>query len=114
MHKLVLATSNRGKLAEMVDLLADLEVQIQTQSELAIRAPKETGLSFVENAILKARHAAQHSGLPAIGDDSGLEVDALNGAPGIYSARYAGDQASDRANLEKTTRRPRGSPRRAA
>ena len=99
--RLVLATSNRGKLQELQALLAPLDIEVLPQSQFTSVAAEETGLSFVENAILKARHAAHASGLPAIADDSGIEVDALRGAPGIYSARYAGIQASDRENLDK-------------
>lgn len=98
--RLVLATGNRGKLAEMQALLAPLGLDVQAQSAFGIEPPEETGLSFIENAILKARHAARITGLSALADDSGLEVDALNGAPGIYSARYAGD-AGDEANNAK-------------
>jgi len=101
MRRLVLATGNPGKVRELEALLADLAVEIIPQSALAITSAEETGLSFVENALLKARHAAQHSGLPALADDSGLAVDALNGAPGVYSARYAGPGASDQANIDK-------------
>ena len=101
MNKLVLATGNSGKIREFSDLFADFALDITPQSSYATPVIAETGLSFVENAILKARHAAQHSGLPAIADDSGLEVDALAGAPGIYSARYAGASASDSENVEK-------------
>jgi XTP/dITP diphosphohydrolase len=86
---------------EINQLLATLDLHAQPQSEFGVVDAEETGLTFVENAILKARNAAQHTGLPAIADDSGIEVDALNGAPGIYSARFAGDNASDQANLEK-------------
>lgn len=98
MGRIVLASSNRGKVAEIGRLLADLAVEIVPQSDLGVPDAEETGLSFVENAILKARNAARHTGLPAIADDSGLEVDALDGAPGIYSARYAGPGASDADN----------------
>lgn len=101
MHRLVLASSNPGKLRELNDLLASVDFQVLPQGEFDVPAVEETGLSFVENAIIKARHAARHSGLPAIGDDSGLEVDALDGAPGIYSSRYAGRDADDEANLNK-------------
>jgi len=101
MKKIVLASSNPGKVREINQLLADLDLQVQPQSEYGVEDAEETGLTFVENAILKARNAAQHTGLPAIADDSGIEVDALNGAPGIYSARFAGAGASDRDNLEK-------------
>ena len=87
--KIVLATSNRGKLHEMGALLAPLSVAVVAQSVSNTPEAVESGLSFVENAIIKARNAAAHCGLPAIGDDSGLEVESLDGAPGIYSARYA-------------------------
>jgi XTP/dITP diphosphohydrolase len=96
--RLVLATGNAGKLREMRAILAPWSVDVRPQSEFTDDAAEETGLSFVENAILKARFAAELSGLPAIADDSGLEVDALHGAPGIYSARYAGPGADDAAN----------------
>lgn len=98
MGRIVLATSNRGKVAEIGRLLADLAVEIVPQSDLGVPDAEETGLSFVENAIIKARNAARHTGLPAIADDSGLEVDALDGAPGIYSSRYAGPAARDADN----------------
>lgn len=93
MHKVVLATSNSGKLQELQTLLAPLRWEVIAQSQFAIPNAEETGLTFIENALLKARHAAQLSHLPALADDSGLIVDALNGAPGIYSARYAVDGA---------------------
>jgi len=96
--RLVLATGNAGKLREMRAILAPWGVDVRPQSEFTSASAEETGLSFVENAILKARFAAEASGLPAIADDSGLEVDALHGAPGIYSARYAGPGADDAAN----------------
>ncbi|UCC56658.1 MAG: XTP/dITP diphosphatase [Gammaproteobacteria bacterium] len=101
MKEIVLASSNPGKVREINQLLADLDLHVRPQSEFGIPDAEETGLTFVENAILKARNAAWHTGLPAIADDSGIEVDALNGEPGIYSARYAGADASDQANLEK-------------
>ncbi len=101
MLRIVLATSNPGKVRELNSLLTGLEMEVIPQSTLQVPEIPETGLSFVENAILKARHACSHTGLPAIADDSGLEVDALKGAPGIYSARYAGTQASDRDNVAK-------------
>ena len=101
MKDIVLASSNPGKVREINQLLAELGMHVQPQSEFGVVDAEETGLTFVENAILKARNAAQHTGLPAIADDSGLEVDALAGAPGIYSARFAGEDASDQANLEK-------------
>ena len=97
----VLASSNPGKLREISELLKGLDIRIVPQSEFGIPDAEESGLTFVENAILKARNAAHYSGLPSIADDSGLEVDVLNGAPGIYSSRYAGKGASDEDNLEK-------------
>lgn len=101
MQKVVLATGNAGKVRELASLLQDFGLDIVAQTELSVESAEETGLTFIENAILKARHAAAITGLPAIADDSGLAVDALGGAPGIYSARYAGEDASDRENLEK-------------
>lgn len=101
MQKVVLATGNPGKVRELADLLAAFGLDIVAQTELGVESAEETGLTFIENAILKARHAAAITGLPAIADDSGLAVDALGGAPGIYSARYAGLDASDQQNLEK-------------
>ncbi|PHM73821.1 deoxyribonucleotide triphosphate pyrophosphatase [Xenorhabdus kozodoii] len=101
MQKVVLATGNAGKVRELADLLADFGLDIVAQTELGVAPADETGLTFIENAIIKARHAAAVTGLPAIADDSGLSVDALGGAPGIYSARYAGSDASDQENLEK-------------
>ena len=101
MKDIVLASSNKGKVREINQLLAGLDMVVRPQGEFNVVDAEETGLTFVENAILKARNAAQHTGLPAIADDSGLEVDALAGAPGIYSARFAGEGASDQANLEK-------------
>jgi XTP/dITP diphosphohydrolase len=101
MQKIVLASNNAGKVREINQILAGLDFEVVPQAEFDIPEADETGLTFVENAILKARHAAQLSGLPAIADDSGLEVDALQGAPGIYSARYAGVGASDADNLNK-------------
>ena len=96
--RLVLATGNPGKLRELAALLAPWRVEVLPQSAFTATVAEETGQTFVENAILKARHAAAASGLPAIADDSGLEVDALGGAPGVRSARYAGDGADDQAN----------------
>ena len=101
MKDIVLASSNKGKVREINQLLAGLDMVVRPQGEFNVVDAEETGLTFVENAILKARNAAQHTGLPAIADDSGLEVDALAGAPGIYSARFAGEGASDQENLEK-------------
>ena len=93
--QLVLASGNRGKLAELRGLLADLPLTLASLADFTAEAAAETAPSFVENAILKARFAAQASGLPALADDSGLEVDALAGAPGVRSARFAGAQADD-------------------
>lgn len=98
---IVLATGNSGKVREMAALLEPLAVHILPQSAFTVPEIEETGLTFVENAILKARNACRHTGLPTIADDSGLAVDALRGAPGIYSSRYAGAAADDRANVEK-------------
>jgi len=101
MQKVVLATGNPGKVAELSDLLKPLNKQIIAQSEFNIEDAAEIGTTFVENAIIKARHAARITGLAAIADDSGLAVDYLNGAPGLYSSRYAGEHASDHDNLVK-------------
>jgi XTP/dITP diphosphohydrolase len=98
---IVLASHNPGKLQEMNYILSKLRIEVIPQSRFDVPEVAETGLSFVENAIIKARHAARHTGFAAIADDSGLEVDALDGQPGIYSARYAGLGASDQKNLEK-------------
>lgn len=102
-QKIVLATGNQGKVKEMSDVLSDFGFEVIAQTELNIDSPEETGLTFVENAILKARYASKKSGLPAIADDSGLVVQALKGAPGLYSARYAGVDGSeaDIKNREK-------------
>ncbi len=99
----VLATANRGKVAELSALLAEagVDLRLTTQAELGVDAPPETGATFVENALQKARHAARLTGLPAIADDSGLVVAALGGAPGVRSARFAGEQADDAANVAK-------------
>ncbi len=101
LDRIVLASANPGKLRELAELLAPLQVQVLAQSDLAISSVEETAASFVENALLKARHASLHSGLPALADDSGIVVDALQGAPGLYSARYAGPAADDAANNSK-------------
>jgi len=100
-QEIVLASSNPGKVREINQLLASLDLKVRPQGDFQVVDAEETGLTFVENAILKARNAAAATALPAIADDSGLEVDALQGAPGIYSARFAGEAASDQANLEK-------------
>ena len=99
--RVVLASGNAGKVREFNQLLAGEHIEVLPQSSFGVPEAEETGLTFVENAILKARNAARHTGLPALADDSGIEVDALNGAPGIYSARYAGTGASDEDNLRK-------------
>jgi len=99
--RIILATGNQGKVREIGQLLSGTHLGVVPQSDFAVPEADEVGLSFVENAILKARNAAHHTGLPAIADDSGLEVDALNGAPGIYSARYAGVGMGDAANNRK-------------
>ncbi len=99
--KVILASNNKGKLRELGELLAGQHIQIVPQREFDVPEVPEDGLSFVENAIIKARNASAHSGLPAIADDSGLEVDALSGEPGIYSARYAGENAHDADNNRK-------------
>ena len=101
MPKLVLATSNAGKLAELQPLLAQAGFELVTQGELGVRDAVEDGRTFVENALIKARHASQATGLSALGDDSGLVVDALGGAPGLYSARYAGVHGDSAANSAK-------------
>ena len=100
-RQVVLATGNAGKIRELQNMLDDSGIVCRAQSEFDVPEAVEDGLSFVENAIIKARNACRHSGLPAIADDSGLEVAALRGAPGIYSARYAGDHASDQDNVAK-------------
>ena len=100
-ERMVLASNNAGKVREFAQLLAQARIEIRPQGDFGVPEAQETGLTFVENAILKARNAALHSGLPAIADDSGIEVDALNGAPGIYSARYAGPGASDADNCAR-------------
>lgn len=106
----VLASSNPGKLREINQILTSLALTVVPQSDYNVPDADETGLTFVENALLKARNATRHSGLPAIADDSGIEVDYLNGAPGIYSARYAGKNANDAQNLEKLLANLKGIP----
>jgi XTP/dITP diphosphohydrolase len=108
--KIVLATSNQGKLKEFRELFSSLYYHIIPQQELNVGDAEETGLTFVENAIIKARHAAECTGLPAIADDSGLVVPALQGEPGIYSARYAGKDAGAKACIEKLLQRLKGVP----
>ena len=106
--RIVLASGNPGKIREISRLFADLHIEIIAQSDLGIDSPEETGETFVANALLKARHAALLSGLPAMADDSGIAVDALDGRPGVRSARYAGDGASDEENLDKLLEDMRG------
>lgn len=108
--RLVLATGNAGKVREMNHILGGLGVEVMAQSHFDVPEIEETGLSFVENAILKARNATRHTQLPALADDSGLEVDALQGAPGIYSARYAGPDANATDNNFKLLQALRGVP----
>ncbi len=103
--RIVIASGNRGKLRELTALLRDLPVELVPQSDLRVPEAEESGATFVENAILKARHAAAITGMPAIADDSGIEVDVLAGAPGIRSARYAGDDADDDRNLRQLLER---------
>ena len=102
--ELVLASGNAGKLAELRELLGGERFVLRTQSEFGVVDAGETGLTFVENALLKARHASRATGLPALGDDSGLCVDALGGAPGLYSARYAGIHGDSAANIARLLR----------
>lgn len=99
--KIVMASGNAGKLAEIRRLLDGLAVEVIAQSELGVSDADETGVTFAENSLLKARHAADATGLPAIADDSGIAVDALGGRPGVYSARFAGENATDDENLDQ-------------
>jgi XTP/dITP diphosphohydrolase len=107
---IVLASSNAGKLREMREMLADLDIRLIGQTELGIDDAEETATTFVENALLKARHATAISGLPAIADDSGICVDELGGAPGLYSARYSGGHGDSAANIAKLLDALRGVP----
>ena len=109
-NKLVLASGNIGKIAELQSILDPLGVEVLAQSRFNTPEADEIGLSFVENAIIKARNAAQHSGWASVADDSGLEVDCLQGAPGIYSARYSGENATDESNNRKMLYELRGQP----
>jgi len=108
--RIVVASGNSGKLRELSKLLSGLEFELLTQTSCGVNSIEETGRSFLDNALLKARHASRETGLPAIADDSGLEVDALGGAPGIYSARYAGPSATDADNNAKLIRSLAGVP----
>lgn len=100
MKKIVLASGNSGKIREIVGIFSAIDIAVIPQTEFGIESPEETGETFVENALLKARFAASKTGMPAIADDSGIAVDALNGRPGVRSARYAGDDATDDNNLD--------------
>ena len=100
LEKIVFASANQGKAREIQAMLGD-SIEIVLQGELGVESVEETGTTFLDNALLKARHAAQETGLPALADDSGLAVDALGGAPGVYSARFAGPDASDADNVQK-------------
>lgn len=110
MMELVLATTNAGKAREIGALCADFRLTLRTLAEFGAGAPEETGLSYLENALIKARAACAAAGLPALAEDSGLEVDALGSAPGLYSARYAGPGATDAGNLEKLMQALAGVP----
>lgn len=112
--QLVLATGNQGKVKELASMLDAFNIEVLPQSTFSVPEVAETGTTFVENAIIKARHAAKITGLPAVADDSGLEVDALNGAPGVYSARFAGDDASDADNIAKLLQELGDNPSRSA
>lgn len=109
-QKIVLASGNAGKLREFQQLLSGCGFEVLPQSDFNLSNADETGTTFVENAIIKARHACQQTGLPAIADDSGIEVDALNGRPGVYSARYAGESANDESNNQKLLQELNGVP----
>jgi len=109
-QKIVLASGNKGKLKEFQQLLGQVGFEVLPQSDFDFPEAIEDGLSFVENAIIKARHACQQTGLPAMADDSGLEVDALRGQPGIYSARFAGEDATDADNNQKLLDSLKGLP----
>jgi len=113
LKRIVFATGNAGKVREMRDMLGSA-VELVLQSDIGLEPVEETGQTFTDNALLKARHAAAASGLPALADDSGIEVDALGGAPGVHSARYAGINASDEDNLSRLLRDMRGIENRAA
>lgn len=110
MKTIVLASGNQGKLREFAQILAKFNFEVVPQSQFKVPDVEETGLSFVENALIKARNAAEHTGLPAMSDDSGIEVDALNGAPGIYSARFGGAGATDEDNNRLLLEKLQGVP----
>ncbi|GMM83312.1 XTP/dITP diphosphatase [Pseudoalteromonas sp. MTN2-4] len=113
-QQIVLATGNQGKVKELAAMLNELSIEVLPQSQFNVPDVPETGTTFIENAIIKARHAAKITGLPAIADDSGLEVDALNGAPGVYSARFAGESANDQDNIDKLLVEMQGKTERSA
>jgi len=113
-NTLVLATGNPGKVSELANMLSALNINVVPQSDFNVSDVAETGTTFVENAIIKARHAAKITGLPALADDSGLEVDSLHGAPGVYSARFAGIGASDQDNINKLLTDLGNNPNRSA
>ena len=106
--KVVLASGNQGKVKELTQLLSAQNIHVLAQSEFDLDSPEETGLTFIENALIKARYAAEKTGLPAIADDSGLSIPALNGAPGIYSARYSGEGATDQSNIDLVLKNLKG------
>lgn len=110
MKKIVLGSSNHGKIKEFSEFFLSLEFDVIGQAELGVESPSETGSTFIENAIIKARHASIEAGLPSMADDSGLIVPALNGEPGVFSARYAGISASDEQNNSKLIQKMRGFP----
>lgn len=110
MKRIVLASGNAGKIRELTELLGPIGLEVLPQSHWQVEECEETGLTFVENAILKARNAARLTGLPALADDSGIEVDHLRGQPGIYSARYSGPEGDDRQNNEKLLAALQGVP----
>jgi XTP/dITP diphosphohydrolase len=110
-REFVLATGNQGKVKELSDVLAPFDVRLRPQSDFDVSSVAETGTTFVENAIIKARHGAKETGLPCMADDSGLAVDALGGKPGIYSARYSCEDATDRSNIDKLLMELDGTPK---
>jgi XTP/dITP diphosphohydrolase len=114
MKRMVIASNNMGKLREIANILAPLDWEAMPQSAFCVPECPEPHVTFIENCIAKARHAAEHTGLPALADDSGICVDALNGAPGVYSARYAGDPKSDERNNQKLIAALHGEPNRRA
>jgi XTP/dITP diphosphohydrolase len=101
LSKIVFASDNPGKIREVAEIFADLDISVVPQNDFSIESPEETGTTFADNALLKARYASTRTGLPAMADDSGIAVDALDGRPGVWSARYAGEKASDEQNVDK-------------